>query len=86
MIIIETDGRNVVSNGYSCSYRFWDIQSNMGDFKIWGHEITITSRNLVNEFKWTTNLNVSFNRNKILKLGTENAPIGGYETYGDLID
>lgn len=62
---------------------FWDIQSNMGDFKIWGHEITITSRNLVNEFKWTTNLNVSFNRNKILKLGTENAPIGGYETYGD---
>lgn len=62
---------------------FWNIQSNMGDFKTWGHEVTITSRNLVNEFKWTTNLNISFNRNKILKLGTENAPIGGYDTYGD---
>ena len=62
---------------------FGQIYSNMGDFKIWGHEITLTSRNLVNELKWTTHLNVSFNRNKILKLGTENAPIGGYETYGD---
>lgn len=62
---------------------FWNIQSNMGDFKTWGHEITVTSRNFVGDFKWTTNLNVSFNRNKILKLGTENAPIGGYDTYGD---
>lgn len=62
---------------------FWNIQSNMGNFKTWGHEITVTSRNLIGEFKWTTNLNVSFNKNKILKLGTENAPIGGYDTYGD---
>ncbi len=62
---------------------FKEIDSNIGDFKIWGHEVTITSRNLVNDFKWTTNFNMAFNRNKILELSTENAPIGGYNVYGD---
>ncbi|MDR1092194.1 MAG: SusC/RagA family TonB-linked outer membrane protein, partial [Prevotella sp.] len=62
---------------------FWSINSNIGDFKTWGHEITFTSRNLVNDFKWTTNFNMAFNRNKILELSTENAPIGGYDVYGD---
>ena len=62
---------------------FWNIQSNMGDFKIWGHEISITSHNLVNEFKWNTNFNIAFSKNRILKLGTENAPVGGINTYDD---
>lgn len=62
---------------------FENIDSNIGDFKSWGHEITVTSRNLVNKFTWTTNLNIAFNRNKILKLGTNNTPIGGYSNQGD---
>lgn len=62
---------------------FWNIQSNVGDFKTWGHEITLTSHNFINKFKWTTSLNISFNQNKVLKLGTEDAPIGGYDIYGD---
>lgn len=62
---------------------FRDIQSNIGDFKTWGHEITITSHNFVNDFKWNTNFNISFNKNEVLELGTENAPIGGYDVYGD---
>lgn len=62
---------------------FWNIESNIGDFKSWGHELTISSRNFVNEFKWTTNLNIAFNRNKILKLGTNNTPVGGYNNQGD---
>ena len=62
---------------------FWNIQSNMGDFKIWGHEITITSHNLVGDFEWTTNFNIAFSKNKILALGTNNAPVGGTDTYDD---
>lgn len=62
---------------------FNNIDSNIGDFKSWGHEITVTSRNFVNNFKWTTNLNIAFNRNKILKLGTNNTPVGGYSNQGD---
>ena len=62
---------------------FWNIDSNIGDFKSWGHEITVSSRNLVNKLKWTTNLNIAFNRNKILKLGTNNTPVGGYSNQGD---
>lgn len=62
---------------------FWNIQSNLGDFKIWGHEVSITSHNLVGELKWTTNFNIAFSKNRILKLGTENAPVGGINTYDD---
>lgn len=57
---------------------FDNINSNVGDFKSWGHEFTVQSRNIDKEFKWTTNLNISVNRNEIMKLGTNNAPIGGY--------
>ncbi len=32
---------------------------------------------------WTTNLNVSIPRNIVKKLGTNNAPIGGYQEYWD---
>lgn len=62
---------------------FNSIDSNIGNFKSWGHEITLTSRNFVNEFKWATNLNLTFNRNEILSLGTNNTPIGGYSNQGD---
>lgn len=57
---------------------FDKIHSNVGDFKSWGHEFTLQSRNLVGEFKWTTNFNISFNKNEVLKLGTNNTPMGAY--------
>lgn len=57
---------------------FGNIYSNIGDYKSWGHEITIQSRNFVGDFKWTTNLNLSFNRNEITRLGTNDTPMGGY--------
>ena len=62
---------------------YWNIQSNMGDFESWGHEITVSSKNLVNDFKWNTNFNISFNRNKVLRLGTNDTPVGGYEDRAD---
>ncbi len=57
---------------------FDKVDSNIGDYKSWGHEFTILSRNIDKEFKWTTNLNITFNRNRVLKLGTNDIPMGAY--------
>lgn len=62
---------------------FWNYSSNVGDFESWGHELTVQSRNLIGEFKWTTNLNLTFNGNKITRLGTNNTPVGGYSNQED---
>lgn len=56
---------------------FGSVMSNMGKIKSWGHEISIESRNLVGEFKWKTNLNLTFNRNKVLQLSAMSDHIGG---------
>ena len=44
------------------------IQRNEGEMRNTGFEFGITSRNFVGEFTWTTNLNMSFNKNKLTKL------------------
>ncbi|MFD1141072.1 SusC/RagA family TonB-linked outer membrane protein [Larkinella insperata] len=62
---------------------FSSIRSNIGQFNFWGHEIGIESRNMTGAFKWNTNFNISFNRNKAVKLGTNNTPIGGNANQGD---
>jgi TonB-linked SusC/RagA family outer membrane protein len=62
---------------------FNSIDSNIGQFNFWGHEFSVLSRNLTGKFKWTTNFNISFDRNLVKKLGTNNAPIGGYNEYWD---
>ncbi|NOW93585.1 TonB-dependent receptor [Mucilaginibacter sp. SG564] len=62
---------------------FSTITSNVGRFDFWGHEFTIGSKNLVGAFKWNTNFNISFDRNIVKSLGTNNAPIGGYNEYWD---
>lgn len=62
---------------------FWNYTANMGNYKSWGHEITVQSRNLTGDFRWTTNLNFTFNRNKVTKLGTNDTPNGGYSNQED---
>ncbi len=62
---------------------FWNYKANMGNYKSWGHEITVQSRNLIGDFKWSTNLNITFNRNKVTKLGTNDTPLGGYSNQED---
>lgn len=57
---------------------FGSIQSNIGKFRFWGHEISLQTKNLVGKFIWNTQINISIDRNKAIKLGTNNAPIGGY--------
>ncbi len=63
---------------------FSNIQYNVGQIDFWGHEFSIETKNLVNEVKWSTNLNFSFNRNEVIQLGTENVAIGGYDNAGDI--
>ena len=48
---------------------------NIGKVQNQGVELGITSHNLVGAFKWTTNLNISVNRNKVLALGPNGDPI-----------
>ena len=62
---------------------FTSIQSNVGHFDFWGHEFSVTTRNLTGKLKWTTDFNISFDRNIVRKLGTNNAPIGAYGLYWD---
>ena len=42
---------------------------NIGKVRNEGIEFTLNTRNFVGEFTWETNLNMTFNRNKVLKLG-----------------
>ncbi|MGN6492428.1 MAG: SusC/RagA family TonB-linked outer membrane protein [Agriterribacter sp.] len=62
---------------------FTTITSNIGRFDFWGHEFTVDTRNLTGALTWNTNLNISIPRNIVKKLGTNNAPIGGYQEYWD---
>jgi TonB-linked SusC/RagA family outer membrane protein len=61
---------------------FSNIQDNIGEFHFWGYEFGVNSINLVGDFKWNTDFNISFNRNKVIQLGTNNTPIGGIGEQG----
>lgn len=54
---------------------FTTALTNIGSVENKGFEFSLSSRNLVGEFKWGTDLNFSTNKNKVLKLGPDNAPI-----------
>ncbi|MFV5700950.1 SusC/RagA family TonB-linked outer membrane protein [Flavobacterium sp. XS2P12] len=47
---------------------FTNFNDNVGEIKFWGHELSLNTKNLTGEFKWTTNLNISFSQNKVLAL------------------
>lgn len=61
---------------------FSSIQSNIGGFKFWGYEFSVSTRNFTGAFKWNTDLNISVNRNRVMKLGTNNTPIDGVGEQG----
>lgn len=62
---------------------FSSINANVGRFDFWGHEISVESKNMVGKFTWSTQANISIDRNIVKQLGTSNAPIGGYQDYWD---
>ena len=68
------------SSGYSSSIR------NVGEIENKGFEFELSYRNLEGAIRWNTSLNMSFNRGKVVDLGTDNngntikridSPIGG---------
>ena len=64
-----------VSSGYA------SVTANVGQFKMWGHEIQISSKNLIGKLNWTTDFNISFNDNKVLSLPPNTPFIGGGPRY-----
>ncbi|MCD2424536.1 TonB-dependent receptor [Niabella pedocola] len=69
----------LVSLPYQSGYS--NIQLNVAKFRMWGHEFTLSSRNLVGKFEWTTDFNISFNDNKLLELPPNTPFIGNNTTY-----
>src|SRR5690606_9612570 len=59
----------LTSSGFSSAI------TNIGEIRNHGWEFTVKSVNLVNRLKWTTNFNISFNRNKVLALRGDGEPI-----------
>lgn len=56
---------------------FTSILTNIGNLENKGFEFSLDSRNLSQRFKWNTNFNISFNRQKVKKLGPEGDPLWG---------
>jgi len=54
---------------------FTTVLKNIGSVENKGWEFTLSTRNLVNAFKWNTDFNVTLNRNKVLSLGPTGDPI-----------
>lgn len=55
---------------------FSTIQTNIGDLKFWGHEISIVSSNIrKTDFTWDTDFNISFDRNLVTSMGTRTSEI-----------
>jgi TonB-linked SusC/RagA family outer membrane protein len=47
---------------------FGNFNDNIGEIKFWGHEIALTTLNTMGKLRWTSNGNISFNRNKVMAL------------------
>ncbi|WP_245877739.1 SusC/RagA family TonB-linked outer membrane protein [Spirosoma fluviale] len=47
---------------------FANFNDNIGEIKFWGHEFSLTSKNTTGRLRWTTNANISFNRNQVVAL------------------
>lgn len=54
---------------------FQSTLTNIGKLENRGIEFSLSTKNLVGAFTWTTDFNISANRNKVLKLGANDAPI-----------
>jgi TonB-linked SusC/RagA family outer membrane protein len=60
---------------------YGSVTANVGEFRMWGHEFQISSKNLVGKLNWTTDFNISFNDNKVVSLPPNTPFIGGGARY-----
>lgn len=56
---------------------YTSARQNIGKIQNMGWEFGITTRNLDKALKWTTDFNISFNKNKVLALGPSGEPLYG---------
>jgi len=47
---------------------FSNFSDNIGEIHFWGHEFALNTINTTGKFQWTTNANISFNRNEVVAL------------------
>ncbi len=63
---------------------FYNYTTNIGSIQFWGHELAVKTKNIVRQdFEWTTDANISFNRNKALNLGTADGTLYGDYTINE---
>ncbi len=60
---------------------FTQVVLNVGKFRMWGNEFTLSSKNLTGKLSWSTDFNISFNDNKVIALPPNTPFIGGGPTY-----
>ncbi len=60
---------------------FSSVQGNLGEVHNQGLEFMISSVNIDREIRWTTNFNISGNRNKVVALATDESQFAGYQTF-----
>ena len=64
---------------------FGSYMANIGAMRNRGFEYTINTRNMTGPFKWTTDFNLSYYRNRVLDIGKDKRPLiidNGYTTEG----
>lgn len=54
---------------------FASALQNLGEVRNRGWEFALNTRNFVGDFQWSTNFNISFNQNEVLRLGPEGDPL-----------
>lgn len=55
---------------------FSNIQTNIGEIHFWGHEVSIRSNNIrTSNLSWSTDFNISFDRNRVESMGTSSASL-----------
>jgi TonB-linked SusC/RagA family outer membrane protein len=64
---------------------FSDIYRNEGEMENKGVEFGINSKNLIGNFKWDTDFNISFNKNKVKKFDTRQSYFYAQSTTGEYI-
>jgi TonB-dependent starch-binding outer membrane protein SusC len=63
------------NNEIPLSSGFSSALVNLGKVRNRGFEMALNTYNLTGTFTWNTNFNISFNRNEVLELNQDNAPI-----------
>lgn len=80
-IVVEADWYRSTSDGLLLDVPvpvvsgFTSVFQNKGKLENKGFEVNINTQNLTGAFKWNSQINFSTNKNKILALGADNAPM-----------